>query len=152
MTDNSFTFTSNGNYYPVNNPRVQSYPTLSQRRCNLNTPQFPMSVFASTEYDTEYCTHPKQFKGFSPDNRLGYYMDVYGRPAKTNVNFPYILQVFSPRPHENRFQTKESALNEAPKIGDWQIVNIFTGEEVYGPRRINTHSFNCNCGQVHNRL
>ena len=128
-----------------------TYPT-TPHACNntkasvdMNTPRFPCSIFAPAEYSQLYQTVAPTFKGYTAKSREGYYMDVFGRPQKTTLNFPYILQVFSPKPFEKKFQTKESALTEAPRMGEWQIVNIFTGQHVYAPFHRNSHSTHQGC-------
>jgi hypothetical protein len=114
--------------------RIQSEP-------DMNTPIFPASVYAPTNYTMEYKLTAPQIKGYSTAHREGYYMDVFGRPSKTTLNYPYILQVYTPKPFEDKFQTKESALTRAPHVGDWQIVNVFTGDRVYAPLKQNNHSY-----------
>lgn len=110
---------------------------------NMNTPRFPTSIFAPAEYGMDYQLTAPRIQGYVTKNKEGYYMDVFGRQAKTNLNFPYVLQVYTPRPFEETFQTKESALTRVPKTGDWQIINVFTGQHVYAPYRRNNHSFMC---------
>lgn len=114
-----------------------------QQQPDMNIPRFPESIFAPTEYGMDYQLTAPKLKGYSTKHREGYYMNVYGRPARTTLNFPYVLQVYTPKPFEQTFQTKESALTMAPQAGEWQIVNVFTGQHVYSPRRVNSHSYLC---------
>lgn len=126
----------------------------AQNAPNMNTPRFPKSIFAPAHYGMDYQLMPKYLKDLKHTRinsyttsrngmREGYYMSVFGRQAKTTLNFPYVLQVYTPKPFEETFQTKESALTRTPKMGDWQIINVFTGQHVYAPYRRNTHSFMC---------
>lgn len=110
---------------------------------DMNTPRISDNVYSSTEYNTNYQLTAPKIQGYSTANREGYYMSVYGRAERTTLNFPYILQVYTPKPFEDKFQTKESALTRAPQSGQWQIVNVFTGEHVYAPCKKNSHSYRC---------
>jgi hypothetical protein len=141
--DHSFLYSTNGSHFAPYNDNAQYHEPNPQIVPDMNTPMFSDCVFAPTEYGMNYHTIAKPMKCVHTRYKEGYYIDVYGRSAKTNLNFPYVLQVYSPKPFEKRFQTKESALNEAPKMGDWRIVNIFSGQHVYAPFRQNTHSFQC---------
>ena len=151
--DHSFPYSTDAqglqkNFYPVKSHQDvggcdSCQSCKSKKPADMNTPKFPANIFAPTEYSQLYQTVAPRFKGYSNRHREGYYMNVYGRAEKTTLNFPYILQVFSPKPYEKKFQTKESALTEAPRMGDWQIVNIFTGQHVYAPFYRNSHSSTC---------
>lgn len=146
------------NKYHVNDIEIPTYrdidplyiPPVCRRQIpelandpDMNTPKFPDSIFASTEYGDNYNLSAPTIKTYSPSHKIGFYMNVFGRPAKTTLNFPYILQVYTPKPFEDKFQTKESALTRAPNFGEWQIVNVFTGQHIYSPRRVNNHSYYC---------
>jgi hypothetical protein len=150
--DHSFPYSTDAqglqkNFHPVEkvnyNGGCNNWGCGSKPPPNMNTPKFPPNIFAPSEYSQLYQTVAPHFQGYSNRHREGYYMDINGRPQKTTLNFPYILQVFSPKPFEKKFQTKESALTEAPRMGDWQIVNIFTGQHVYAPFYRNNHSTQC---------
>ena len=68
------------------------------------------------------------------------YIDVHGERRKIDLNFPYALVVYRPAPMERYFQTKERAVLEAPRCGDWQIIHLPTGQIIYEP---NTAKSNC---------
>jgi len=129
---------------PLYIPPVFLPPHLKNQNSDMNTPRFSNRLCAPTEYGMEYQLTAPKIKGYSTANREGYYMSVHGRPAKTTLNYPYILQVYTPKSFEDKFQTKESALTRAPQNGNWQIVNVFTGEQIYAPYKSNNHSYSCN--------
>jgi hypothetical protein len=63
------------------------------------------------------------------------YIDVHGRKRQIDFNYPYALVIYTPRPLERYFQTKERAVIEAPRCGDWQIIHLPTGQIIYEPKR-----------------
>jgi len=63
------------------------------------------------------------------------YIDVHGKRKAIDFNFSYALVVYTPRPLERYFQTKERAVLEAPRCGDWQIIHLPTGQIIYEPKR-----------------
>lgn len=63
------------------------------------------------------------------------YIDVHGQRKQIDSNHPYALVIYTPRPLERYFQTKERAVLEAPRCGDWQIIHLPTGQIIYEPKR-----------------
>ena len=63
------------------------------------------------------------------------YIDVHGERKAIDFNFPYALVIYTPRPLELYFQTKERAVLEVPRCGDWQIIHLPTGQIIYEPKR-----------------
>jgi hypothetical protein len=63
------------------------------------------------------------------------YTDIHGKCRRINFNFPYALVIYRPRPLERYFQTKERAVLEAPRCGDWQIIHLPSGQIIYEPKR-----------------
>lgn len=61
------------------------------------------------------------------------YIDVLGQRRTIDLNYPYALVMYKPRPLERYFQTKERALLEVPRCGEWQIIHLPSGEIVYQP-------------------
>lgn len=63
------------------------------------------------------------------------YINVVGEKRNIDPSFPYALVMYRPRPLERFFQTKERALLEVPRCGDWQIIHLPSGEIVYEPEQ-----------------
>ena len=63
----------------------------------------------------------------------GEYVDIYGPKKAIDMNHPYALVINRPQPLERYFQTKERAVLEAPRCGDWQIIHLPTGHIIYEP-------------------
>ena len=126
-------------YVEQNNkyPYIDPYSYDKRRYRSINTPYIDEeNPFVPSYYGMDIDRYLSSKKSnCNVADRVGYYQDVYGRAARTTANFPYVLQVFSPTPRENRFQTLESAMNEVPRVGDWQIFNVFTDEHIKSPRR-----------------
>lgn len=111
---------------------------------NINTPTF--DVFGSTEYGPNNTFHyPKRTKysdylercGFKfpcvqcPNS--GYYTNVHGHKTKADFSHPWAVIRYTPEKSEEFFQTLEGALNLVPKIGNWRIMNVITGQIAYEP-------------------
>jgi hypothetical protein len=62
------------------------------------------------------------------------YINVHGIQSKADPNFPIALVVYSPRTFEKYFQTVEQAMPHLPRSGDWQVINLITGEIYVEPR------------------
>ncbi len=63
-----------------------------------------------------------------------YYVDVNGNTKEIDLNYPYALVIYEPKPLERYFQTKERAVVEVPRCGEWQIIYLPTGQIVYEPK------------------
>ena len=65
------------------------------------------------------------------------YVDIHGQTRPINFSKPYALMIYTPRPHERYFQTKERAVLEAPRCGgaEWQIIHLPSGQIIYEPKR-----------------
>lgn len=70
---------------------------------------------------------PPQFKSSRE------YIDVHGKTKEIDLNYPYALVIYEPKPIEHYFQTKENALLHVPKCGEWQIIYLPTGQIIYQP-------------------
>lgn len=64
------------------------------------------------------------------------YIDINGVEKSIDFRFPYVLAYYGPlAPVERYFQTKERAMVEAPRCGDWEIMHLPSGQVVAQPGR-----------------
>lgn len=62
-----------------------------------------------------------------------FYTNVYGQRVKATPNYSYALVIYAPIQSERHYQTADQASLDIPRTGDWQIVNLITGEIMVEP-------------------
>ena len=120
---------------------------------DMNTPTF--DVFGPTRYGTRKTYHLPRTTPYSKYlESQGYtrsafhkkgvkdcYINARNQVRMGNLNYPWVLVVYQKTKNgkinsiEFNHQTIESALTEAPPNGNWQIINTFTGQIAYEPRK-----------------
>lgn len=61
------------------------------------------------------------------------YTDVNGKKATWDEDTPYGVITYRPKKSETPFATEKEALANVPKTGDWQVLNMITGEIIKEP-------------------
>ena len=64
------------------------------------------------------------------------YTNVHGKEAQVSPTHRIALVTYTPLKSEKYFQTTEQAMLGLPKTGDWQVLNLISGEILVEPNKV----------------
>ena len=121
------------------NALIDRDPNYNPYRVNVNSEYLPS---CTTELELEE-TYPTVTKYGIWLNKMGFkfpiikgdvqYIDVHGNNKFANPDQPFTVVTYQPYKSEKYYRTALEAMVNVPSHGDWQVINVLTGEILLEP-------------------